>query len=98
MQRFNRTRLAILIAAGAFACADPISAPRSASSDGLSLAATSNDAQSFILVASTASLRPGLAADIAKAGGVFKATVGLYEEFGPLRVRDTGIGLLFATT
>jgi acetoin:2,6-dichlorophenolindophenol oxidoreductase subunit beta len=29
--------------------------------------------------------------DIAKAGGVFKATVGLYEEFGPLRVRDTPI-------
>ncbi len=29
--------------------------------------------------------------DIGKAGGVFKATVGLYEEFGPLRVRDTPI-------
>jgi pyruvate/2-oxoglutarate/acetoin dehydrogenase E1 component len=29
--------------------------------------------------------------DIAKAGGVFKATVGLYEKFGPLRVRDTPI-------
>ena len=29
--------------------------------------------------------------DVAKAGGVFKATVGLYEEFGPLRVRDTPI-------
>jgi len=29
--------------------------------------------------------------DIAKAGGVFKATVGLYEQFGPLRVRDTPI-------
>ena len=29
--------------------------------------------------------------DIAKAGGVFKATLGLYEEFGPLRVRDTPI-------
>ena len=27
--------------------------------------------------------------DVAKAGGVFKATVGLYEQFGPLRVRDT---------
>ena len=27
----------------------------------------------------------------AKAGGVFKATVGLYEQFGPLRVRDTPI-------
>jgi hypothetical protein len=27
--------------------------------------------------------------DIGKAGGVFKATVGLYEQFGPLRVRDT---------
>jgi len=24
-------------------------------------------------------------------GGVFKATVGLYEQFGPLRVRDTPI-------
>jgi acetoin:2,6-dichlorophenolindophenol oxidoreductase subunit beta len=32
-----------------------------------------------------------LGEDIAKAGGVFKATVGLYEEFGPLRVRDTPI-------
>jgi len=29
--------------------------------------------------------------DIGKAGGVFKATLGLYEEFGPLRVRDTPI-------
>jgi pyruvate dehydrogenase E1 component beta subunit len=29
--------------------------------------------------------------DIAKAGGVFKATVGLYEKFGPLRARDTPI-------
>ena len=29
--------------------------------------------------------------DIAKAGGVFKATVGLYEQFGPKRVRDTPI-------
>jgi acetoin:2,6-dichlorophenolindophenol oxidoreductase subunit beta len=29
--------------------------------------------------------------DIGKAGGVFKATVGLYDEFGPLRVRDTPI-------
>ena len=29
--------------------------------------------------------------DIAKAGGVFKATVGLYDQFGPLRVRDTPI-------
>jgi pyruvate/2-oxoglutarate/acetoin dehydrogenase E1 component len=28
-----------------------------------------------------------LGEDIAKAGGVFKATVGLYEQFGPLRVR-----------
>jgi len=32
-----------------------------------------------------------LGEDIGKAGGVFKATVGLYEEFGPLRVRDTPI-------
>jgi pyruvate/2-oxoglutarate/acetoin dehydrogenase E1 component len=32
-----------------------------------------------------------LGEDIAKAGGVFKATVGLYEEFGPRRVRDTPI-------
>ena len=69
MQRFNSTRLAILIAAGAFACADPISAPRNASTDGLSLAAASGEAQSYLLVASTASLRPGLAAEIAKAGG-----------------------------
>ena len=30
-----------------------------------------------------------LGEDIGKAGGVFKATVGLYEKFGPLRVRDT---------
>lgn len=29
--------------------------------------------------------------DVAKAGGVFKTTVGLYEEFGPKRVRDTPI-------
>ena len=32
-----------------------------------------------------------LGEDIAKAGGVFKTTVGLYEKFGPLRVRDTPI-------
>ena len=32
-----------------------------------------------------------LSEDVAKAGGVFKATVGLYEQFGPLRVRDTPI-------
>ncbi len=32
-----------------------------------------------------------LGEDIAKAGGVFKATVGLLEQFGPLRVRDTPI-------
>ena len=32
-----------------------------------------------------------LGEDVAKAGGVFKATVGLYEEFGPKRVRDTPI-------
>ena len=32
-----------------------------------------------------------LGEDVAKAGGVFKATVGLYERFGPLRVRDTPI-------
>jgi acetoin:2,6-dichlorophenolindophenol oxidoreductase subunit beta len=35
-----------------------------------------------------------LGEDIAKAGGVFKATVGLYEQFGPLRVRDTPISEL----
>ena len=29
--------------------------------------------------------------DVAKAGGVFKSTVGLLEQFGPLRVRDTPI-------
>jgi pyruvate dehydrogenase E1 component beta subunit len=29
--------------------------------------------------------------DIGAAGGVFKATLGLFEEFGPLRVRDTPI-------
>ena len=29
--------------------------------------------------------------DIGKAGGVFKATVGLYEQFGPRRVRDCPI-------
>jgi len=29
--------------------------------------------------------------DVGAAGGVFKATEGLYEEFGPLRVRDTPI-------
>ena len=28
--------------------------------------------------------------DVAKPGGVFKATVGLYEQFGPRRVRDRG--------
>jgi acetoin:2,6-dichlorophenolindophenol oxidoreductase subunit beta len=32
-----------------------------------------------------------LGEDVAKAGGVFKATAGLYEQFGPLRVRDTPI-------
>src|ERR1700685_4266228 len=32
-----------------------------------------------------------LGEDVARAGGVFKATVGLYEKFGPLRVRDTPI-------
>ncbi len=32
-----------------------------------------------------------LGEDIAAAGGVFKATVGLYEKFGPKRVRDTPI-------
>jgi len=32
-----------------------------------------------------------LGEDVAKAGGVFKATGGLYEQFGPLRVRDTPI-------
>jgi pyruvate/2-oxoglutarate/acetoin dehydrogenase E1 component len=32
-----------------------------------------------------------LGEDIGKAGGVFKATVGLFDKFGPLRVRDTPI-------
>jgi pyruvate dehydrogenase E1 component beta subunit len=32
-----------------------------------------------------------LGEDVAKAGGVFKTTAGLYEKFGPLRVRDTPI-------
>ncbi len=32
-----------------------------------------------------------LGEDVAAAGGVFKGTVGLLEEFGPLRVRDTPI-------
>src|SRR5712672_1986074 len=32
-----------------------------------------------------------LGEDVARAGGVFKATVGLYEQFGPRRVRDTPI-------
>src|SRR5579875_2343841 len=32
-----------------------------------------------------------LGEDVAKAGGVFKATVGLFEQFGPTRVRDTPI-------
>jgi len=32
-----------------------------------------------------------LGEDIGAAGGVFKATVGLFDEFGPLRVRDTPI-------
>lgn len=32
-----------------------------------------------------------LGEDIAKAGGVFKATIGLYDRFGPKRVRDTPI-------
>jgi len=32
-----------------------------------------------------------LGEDIAAAGGVFKATVGLLEKFGPLRIRDTPI-------
>ena len=34
-----------------------------------------------------------LGEDIAGAGGVFKATVGLLEKFGPLRVRDTPIAV-----
>jgi acetoin:2,6-dichlorophenolindophenol oxidoreductase subunit beta len=29
--------------------------------------------------------------DVAEAGGVFKVTAGLFEEFGPNRVRDTPI-------
>ena len=32
-----------------------------------------------------------LGEDIAAAGGVFKTTEGLLDEFGPLRVRDTPI-------
>ena len=32
-----------------------------------------------------------LGEDIGAAGGVFKATVGLFEKFGPKRVRDTPI-------
>jgi acetoin:2,6-dichlorophenolindophenol oxidoreductase subunit beta len=32
-----------------------------------------------------------LGEDVARAGGVFKATVGLFEQFGPRRVRDTPI-------
>ena len=32
-----------------------------------------------------------LGEDVAKPGGAFKATVGLYEKFGPKRVRDTPI-------
>src|SRR5262249_43597837 len=32
-----------------------------------------------------------LGEDVARAGGVFKATVGLYEQFGGRRVRDTPI-------
>ena len=32
-----------------------------------------------------------LGEDVAKAGGVFKATVGLLEQFGPTRVLDTPI-------
>ncbi len=32
-----------------------------------------------------------LGEDVAAAGGVFKTTVGLLDEFGPTRVRDTPI-------
>jgi pyruvate dehydrogenase E1 component beta subunit len=32
-----------------------------------------------------------LGEDVARAGGVFKATVGLFDEFGPKRIRDTPI-------
>ena len=32
-----------------------------------------------------------LGEDVARAGGVFKATVGLLDEFGPKRVKDTPI-------
>ena len=32
-----------------------------------------------------------LGEDVARAGGVFKTTVGLLDEFGPTRVRDTPI-------
>jgi acetoin:2,6-dichlorophenolindophenol oxidoreductase subunit beta len=35
-----------------------------------------------------------LGEDVAKAGGVFKATVGLLDQFGPVRVRDTPISEL----
>jgi len=35
-----------------------------------------------------------LGEDVAAAGGVFKATVGLFEQFGPTRVRDTPISEL----
>ena len=34
-----------------------------------------------------------LGEDVAAAGGVFKATVGLLEQFGPIRVRDTPISV-----
>ncbi len=34
-----------------------------------------------------------LGEDIGKAGGVFKATVGLFDQFGPLRVRDTPMSI-----
>ena len=37
-----------------------------------------------------------LGEDIAAAGGVFKASVGLLERFGPMRVFQAGILLVFA--
>ena len=39
-----------------------------------------------------------LGEDVAHAGGVFKATVGLLEEFGPLRVRGTASRVSPAST
>ena len=69
MKQFHRTRLAFLLAAGSFACTDPATAPRTATVDGLSLSTSVEEVPSYILIASTPSMRASLAAEVADLGG-----------------------------